>query len=709
MSKLTTSVGEHGGVPRLFINGRPDPGIIYSHRGFLFDNPENAYYCIRRLREKGIRIYRDVVMIRPRPDGSLDTSEFDRQVGGLLEIDPDLLFMARILMPRPPDWWIERNPGHLMVHRDQYTGEFIDAPPEHDRASFASPVWRRDVRTWVDRIVRYCEEQYGETIMGYFLHGGFFEWAYYWDNVLSDYSEAQTGGFRRWLREEYADVGALREAWKQDDVDFQSAEIPILERTRMRPKTPALLHPVEDRRIVDYLVYHSEVVADALDDMAGALKQTLRDLNAEKICGAWYGYEFWPAGMTGAYHNSGHHAMQRAFGCDDVDMYSLIHSHFERKPGGLWVHHMAGSSVVAHGKLLYEEDDTSTHAAENPLPWQQFCATARESEGVLSRNFMGILASGGSIYWHDFSGERWFGPDEIVEHIGRLVNLFEEEFDRPFRPRARVAAFVSKRSKRYFRQDAALTDALYCRQISELLHAGAPVDVYYAEDIPMLVEQGRLADYRVLMFMDCFMVPPPMREAIREGLACGGRTLIWCYGTGFIEPDGFSAESMTDLTAIPVEIGMDGQSLKAATHYTGTLVQYGPNAALSPVIKGRPEPGDGVEVWGRYIQPDAPALMIRQLDHWRSVWSGAPSLPAVVLRRMLRDAGVHIHTDSGDQVFAVNDLLAVHACYTGTRTITLPMPCAVRDAFTGEVLHQRCEEFEVELQRADTPVWRLER
>jgi hypothetical protein len=232
--------------------------------------------------------------------------------------------------------------------------------------------------------------------------------------------------------------------------------------------------------------------------------------------------------------------------------------------------------------------------------------------------------------------------------------------------------------------------------------------VYYAEDIPMLVEREFLDRYRVLVFIDCFVVPQPLREAIKSGLACADRTLIWCYGAGFIEPDGFSAECVWELTGIPVEISMDQQSLRAATHYTGTLIQYGPDAVLSPVFKGKPDRGDGLEVWGRYVQPDAPALMARQFGDWRSVWSGAPALPAVVLRQMMGEAGVHVYTDCGDQVFAVNDLLAIHAAYTGTRTVRLPEPAAVRDAFTGELLHDECGEFEVELDRADTPIWRLE-
>jgi hypothetical protein len=707
MSKLRTTVGAYKGLPRLFINGEPATGICCSHKGFLFRRLDGAYDTARRLRREGIAIFRDTAMIVPQADGGLDTSMFDQDLAGLLEVDPDILFMARIPLPQPPDWWTMEHPDELMVHRDPYTGETVRVAPHHVRASFSSEFWRRDVCRWVEQIVTYCEQHHGETIMGYFLHGGIFEWAYSWAEVLSDYSPAQTRGFRRWLRERYGDdLSALREAWGDGDVRFDTAAVPV-DRARLRPETPALLDPETDRRIIDYLTYHSHIVAESLIELAGCVKSTLRRLGSEKVVGTWYGYEFWPAGHAGHYHNSGHHAMEKVLACEDIDFFSLIHSHFERKPAGLWVHHMPGSSVVAHGRLLYGEDDTATHVAEDPVSWQQFCRTPRESEGVLSRNFMGALSTGGSVYWHDFSGERWFADDEVATHIGRLVCLFEHEFGKQHRNRCQVAGFVSKRSKRYFRQDAALTDGVYCRQISELLHVGAPVDVYYAEDIPMLLERGRLERYRAAVFFDGFDLSNGVREAIRVGLACGGRTLIWCYGAGFVTPGGFSAEKMHDLTGIPVQIGREGQTLKAETHYTGTLLRYGVNANISPVFKGLEDADEDIATWGWYVQPESPALMTRQFAEWRSIWTGAPALPSTVLRKMLREAGVHIYTGTGDQAFAVNDLLAVHACFSGTRTIELPCTCEVVDALSGETTANLCSSFDWKASRADTGIWRL--
>lgn len=708
MSALESRVGQHNGRPCLFINGNAHNGIMVSHKGFLFGQTESAYATARSLREEGVEIYRDTASIRVCPDGSLDTSEFDRHLEGLFAACPDMLYLARLPRPEPPQWWAEAHPDQLMVHRDPYTGQVVEPAPSKVRPSLSSELWRRDVSNWVAEMVHYCEEQYADKVVGYFLHGGVFEWAYSWDEVLSDYSSAQVEGFRNWLRDRYDDdVERLRDAWTERETTFERAEVP-LDRARTRPQTPALLDPTQEQRIIDYLIFHSEVVADALVELAGAVKLALREVGSCKVLGSWYGYEFWPAGHAAHYHNSGHHNMQRVLNCPDIDFFSLIHSHFERKPGGLWVHHMAGSSVTAHGKLLYEEDDTATHAAREEMSWQQACRTPAESRGVLTRNAMGILSAGGSIYWHDFSGERWFAGPDVATHIGRLVRLFDEQFATMHEKRAQVAVLVSKRSKRYFRQDAVLTDGLYCRQISELLHCGAPVDVFYAEDVELLVEQGDLKGYSLLVFVDFFSATEGMQRAVRNGLACEGRTLLWCYGAGFVTQAGFCADAMRDLTGMPVELRKEPQVLRATTYWTGSLVQYGPHALLSPVLVGRPERDENVRVMGHYVQPDAPALMVKDFADWRSVWSGAPTLPAVVLRRIMVEAGVHVYTDSGDQAFAMGDLLAIHAAYAGERMVRLRAPARVTHALTGEKLAaEPVGSFVVLLERGGTPVWRL--
>jgi hypothetical protein len=254
-----------------------------------------------------------------------------------------------------------------------------------------------------------------------------------------------------------------------------------------------------------------------------------------------------------------------------------------------------------------------------------------------------------------------------------------------------------------------LTDSLITRQISELMHLGAPVDVFYIEDLPRLVEQGLADRYRVAFFLDCIEIPQPLRSTLRKAFCGGDRSLIWQYAAGLAQPDGLSAEAMSELIGIPVALRNEPTPLRVACSYTGSVIQYGAEHSLQPVLAGRADQLDPDEIHGHYLKPDLPALVVREQDGWRSVWSGAPAMPALLLRRLCAEAGVHIYTDGGDQVLAVNDLLAVHAAFDGPRTISLPAPAGVTDAMTGNpVVREFRDEITVTLQRGDTALWRLE-
>lgn len=723
MDCTESRVGEYLGKPSIFVGDTPIFGAAFSHNGFYFpDRHEDAYRAFETLDRHGVKLFRAYLLVEPKPDGSLDYSQFDEQMRRLTAIDPEALVLARIFR-RLPLWWIRANPDQIMQHRDPATGEVTnpvvddlhDSPiPTRFPASFCSRKWREDAGNWIEQAVTYCETHYGPRILAYFLHGGVVEWAYGWDEVLSDFSAPQVDGFRGWLRTRYAgDVERLRRAWRQSDATFDGAEVPF-DRTRTDTGQDVLLEPGNDQRIIDYLTFHSDVVADAFIDHAGRVKKALAALGTQKICGSWYGYDFWPAGKASHVHNSGHHGMMKTLASDAIDFYIMVHSHQERYAGGIFLQHMAAGSVNLHGRLIWEEEDTATHTPAQPLTWQEPCRDLEETKSVLTRNLMGTLALGGSLYWHDFGGEHWFDDEAVADHIGKLRALGEEIWSEPYESRAQIAVFASKSSKRYYRHDAALTDSVLSRQISELCHLGAPIDVYEAEDLPLLHRRGRLAPYRMAVFLDAFRVPDDQKEAIRTGLCGNGRTVLWLYGAGFITEEGFSAEAMTELTALPVELIRESRPLKAGTALTGadardgaSFLQYGTTARISPLFVGRPGAASGVETLGWYMQPADPALLARNLPNWRSIWSGAPELPAAVLRTLAQEAGVHVYAASGDQIFAFGQSFCLHACFHGERTIDFPEVVTIEDRLSGRPVASEVKDVRVDLKRGATIAWRV--
>ena len=103
-----------------------------------------------------------------------------------------------------------------------------------------------------------------------------------------------------------------------------------------------------------------------------------------------------------------------------------------------------------------------------------------------------------------------------------------------------------------------------------------------------------------------------------------------------------------------------------------------------------------------------PALAVKDMGDWTSIWCGVPNMPACLLHNIAKSARVHIYTEGDDVVYAKNSLLAIHARYSGERTVYLPRRYTVVDAFMGEILAKDAQSFEVMLNRGQTGLWLLE-
>jgi hypothetical protein len=97
---------------------------------------------------------------------------------------------------------------------------------------------------------------------------------------------------------------------------------------------------------------------------------------------------------------------------------------------------------------------------------------------------------------------------------------------------------------------------------------------------------------------------------------------------------------------------------------------------------------------------------VKEFPDYRSVYSAAPNLPAMVLRGIARYAGAHIYNDQGDTLYATPNLLAVHTAAGGKRVFTLPGTVEmVYDLFSKQVIVEKASRFEVQLEPASTLIY----
>ncbi|OPZ80222.1 MAG: hypothetical protein BWY76_03422 [bacterium ADurb.Bin429] len=262
---------------------------------------------------------------------------------------------------------------------------------------------------------------------------------------------------------------------------------------------------------------------------------------------------------------------------------------------------------------------------------------------------------------------------------------------------------VSDSSLAYFRHDSALCDALLTWQMAEVNALGAPHLALRAADLPYLAAQPWADQIRLLLFLDCVELSDAEREAIRA-VARDGRTLAWVYAAGLATPAGFDPDGQAAITGIRVKLEERAGPLMVDSYLTGMRLRYGTDREIAPLLHG--DDADA-QIHGWEAYRGQPALLSKDMDGWLSIWSAAPCLPAELLRHLATRAGAHLYTDTGDQVMAAGNLLALHAASPGLRQIRLPNTVTVYDAYSGEVVAETVDAFKVEMARGETAVWRV--
>jgi hypothetical protein len=445
--------------------------------------------------------------------------------------------------------------------------------------------------------------------------------------------------------------------------------------------------------------------------MCAIAKEILREQAREKVIGTFYGYHFFIPYVP-TLINSGHAALARVLESPAVDLIVAPYTYMERHPGGIFLPQPVAGSIRLHGKLLYIEDDTRTFKTEPNASWGR-CPDRATTIGVLRRNWLGTLAAGGTLWWME-QGSGWFSDAELLAELGAMQRIAAARLRKPKPSHAQVAIIASEESAAYLRYDDVLIDPLIARQMVNLMHLGAPTDIYLASDLERVFSTPESARYRLVVFLDTLYLNSKQREVVRTQVARQGRTLLWIYGGGLVTDAGWSIEAMTELTGIRSQLREVVAPLYLETAVTGTRLTYGSDRVTGPLLVGDdPE----AEVWGWLVgspkphelaMPDslytAPGLLVKQLGESRSVWSALPALPDALLRHIARQAGVHVYNDLGAQVLAAGDLLAIHANLTAAHRVRLPAAATLTDIFTDKVLIGDATELTLSLARGETAV-----
>lgn len=674
------------------IDGRP-----YEPR-LLFINAEAAtdglvvQQEIRAAAASGIHLHSGVVYLPLKNAyGERSFAALDSLIAQILDSDPDGRILLR-LQCVATNFWARTHTFEMMRFGDGSEGD----------VSFASTDFWRDCVEAVAALLSHLAEPStagGDRVIGVHLDKG--EW-FYDTSSGHDFSAPNRRAFRNWLRAKYQSIYALRAAWFDNSVDFDNAEIPPNEGGEGKKADTVLATSQKRRRWVDYNTYSSEIIAQAITQMAEAIK-ALSD-NALLVAVS-YGYTFEFAHRN----DSGHQALGKVLLSPAVDMIAGPNSYQNRSAGGPGAFASPVDSIRLNGKLYLLEDDTKTYLAteETEDTYNPKIATPQDTSSVQRRNAAAALVHRCGICWMDLWGRGWLDSEEIWSDLRELGGMFDvaSRFRAAGGDRVvpEVAVLVDEASFAYVRSDPAganLQTGLIAKARDLICRSGASIGFYLQSDIAKLPEGIKL-----FLFLNAVHMTTQERQAVRDLVQKPGKTLVWLYAPGLFDEKGATAHEVSEIV---------GMALKAQPWNSkiGTLFTEERHPIIERLHGGKRMGTEDVvnpsftvvdnqaKVLGEYLQTGNPSLVAKNMEGgWKTVFIGEPHLTGELIRGMYRYAGVHMYDVQDDVVCANSDgLLMVHAPYSGQRTIHLPRAAAVYSLTERRLVSQQSSTFRIFLR-----------
>lgn len=380
---ITSCVRELGGVPTLFIDEQPVPGMAY----ITYFRGDACYeqFIAAGYRHFSIPVYfgdqtinatSGILPFEPgifSEKGRADFTILDRQVEQILEICPDALIFPRVNMA-VPRWWEDEHP-------DECCDIGFNGTPR--RSCFSSQKWREDTREMLRQFLEYAEAApYGQRLFAYMLADG---------NTEEWFSFDQRGSIGPAARKNYSG--------------------------NPDPDDPAF------RR------YLSHAAASAICEFAQAAKEFTHH---RKAIGCFYGYTY-----EVPFWSSNHHALRDVLNCPDVDFICSPASYVVRNsPGVDWPNMLPIDSVQAAGKLYFMENDTRTslskllnqsHPGACPgdaydRPIWHGPDSEEKSIHLLRMNFARQIADAHASWWFDMWGG-WYDSPAMMDELAQYLQI----------------------------------------------------------------------------------------------------------------------------------------------------------------------------------------------------------------------------------------------------------------------------------------------
>ncbi len=698
--------------PVIFVNDKPVTPLIYA-----IPDPPPGRWAWNELQQHNIKIFGNIAGVNLvqvdlfldhiwLPDGSLKLDTALLQLRGVIDANPNagVFFRLHVNAPR---WWQAKHPEEEIVYSNEESrkdynvgyGSLINGDVNNvARFSLASEKWRNEASEIVRKFCRELSETpEGNALVGIQVACGVYgEWHYFgFIDHDPDLSQPMTNYFRNWLKNKYKTNENLQNAWGNQEVTFETAQVPGSD-DRNKTLHGVFRDPLKERNVIDYFEAQHLVVAEDIIHFCKVIKESWpRPI----ITGTFYGYFYSLFGREAA---GGHLAVDTVLKSPYVDYLSAPQAYFPvpiltgepyRSRGLL-------ESARLNGKLWLDEMDQQPPLANRSD--SNYKASVKESVARLRRNIMYTASKGMGMWFYDFGlagiswepeivkpsawsrTKGWWENNELLADVNKLKGILDKNLEKPYRSDADVLMVYDTQSYCGMASKGPKTNinnVLINWTAPAIMQAGVIFDAIYLSDL----EKADLSGYKVVIFNNTFVLDQQQRQFIHDKVMKDNRDVIWFYAPGYSDGLKLDVNLMSELTGIslvqtdsttlPVikTTGLPGPSftwdVRRGTNLSESTFQIKENkSAYAPLFVVN---DNQAETLGIYASDKKPAIAGKKLPDCTSYYIGLPAYEPELMKGILQLSKAHRFTDEGDIVYSGYGLLSFHTKNGGKKSVTL--------------------------------------
>ncbi len=565
----------------------------------------------------------------------------------------------------PPTWYGPDNYDFKPL--DHQIGDILSASPE------AELICMVDLNTpiWFQRRYQTGSGLDSFTQLGHIIHSPS------WVGITANYMQA----FLMYAQEHYADrikayvLACGRTCEWQDKTQGDESSLrekafkewcsgkkyPVPERIPSEEERGSTAHhllrdPGKDASALRYWKFCSDAIVDTISHFIGKARKTIR---SETELGVFYGYIV-ELGM-GRHVSEGHLEYEKLLKTPGLNFLIGPGTYSDREIGGGSGFMVPYATVRNNGCSYLHECDQRTHTYNNKLSEHlsvDYSCWPDEKSTIagLKREMALCLIKRASMWWFDMWGGFYRGRN-VMDAFSSMKRIWDEFIDKDFESSSETMMVLDPESSYYMDGNNALINEFIRGTRNKLNRTGAPYDICSFSDLESLTNLSR---YKFFIFPNLFSINSGKLEVLGEKVLKDNRTVLWLFAPGIIDGESYKEERVDEICGC----------------------KFG-SAGIGETGMGR----------------------------WKSIYAYNPQdVTPGILKKIMAEAGVHIHCDEEVPVYANTNLLAVHFNLEGKIKINLPGEYRrVVELYKRETAAENTSAFEMDAEGPGTFLFHLEK